>query len=386
MRSLVLLLTVFILFTASCGQADDTETAEGGDDNTGGQPETDPGSAEGGDDNALCPGAEGELVERDPSYEGSETTITLVAHDSFAVSDGLFDAFTDDTGIEIDVLTQGDTGELVATSIITAGDDPVGDVIVGVDNTFACRAVNAGVFVRYVPASLTELAPTTLTDPAGFLTPVDVSDVCVNYWVDEVAQAPTSLHDLTEPAFADLFVTQNPETSAPGFAFLLATIAEFGDDWQQYWLDLRDNGVLVTSGWNEAYYEEFVAGGGERPIVTSYASSPPAEVVFADPPIDEPPTAAMLDSCYRQYEFAGIAAGTEEPQAAALLIEFLLSETYQADLPLNQFVYPVRDGVQLPEVFTEFGPLADDPALLDPAEVEENRDEWTAEWVELVLG
>jgi thiamine transport system substrate-binding protein len=336
------------------------------------------------DDTGLCPGNVGDEVVVDETYDGTGTSITLVAHDSFVVSDGTLDAFTEESGVKVDVITQGDTGNLVASSILTAGDDPVGDVIFGVDNTFACRAVNEGVFVPYHPRGLDTLVDEALVDEAGFLTPIDFSDVCVNYWIDAFDEPPESFEDLREQTYADQFVTQNAEASSPGFAFLLATIDHYDDDWEQYWAALADNGVSIAADWSDAYYNQFIGSGGARGIVTSYASSPPVEVIYSDPPANAPPTAVMLDTCFRQVEFAGIAAGTDEPQAAALLVEFLLSETYQNDIALNQFVYPVLSGVELPKVFTDFGPLADDPAELAPDEIEAHRDEWTARWTELV--
>jgi thiamine transport system substrate-binding protein len=374
---LLCVLVVIVLLSTACGD-DNTSSEATGQDAT---------ATSGGElDEGLCPGNTAEEVIASDGYDGTGTTITLVAHDSFAVSDGTLEVFTEQTGIEVDVITTGDTGDLVASSILTAGDDPLGDVIFGVDNTFACRAVNEGVFVPYRPAGLDSLVDEALIDDAGFLTPIDFSDVCVNYWTDALERPPADLDDLTDPAFEGQFVTQNAESSSPGFAFLLATIDRYGDDWESYWSDLADNDVAISSDWNDAYYNQFVGGGGDRAIVTSYASSPPVEVIYSDPPVDEPPTAVMLDSCFRQVEFAGIAAGTDEPQAAALLVDFLLSEAYQNDIALNQFVYPVLADIELPAIFTEFGPLADDPAELAPAEIEAHRDEWTARWAKLVTG
>ena len=222
-------------------------------------------------------------------------------------------------------------------------------------------------------------------DPQHRVTPVDYGDVCVNYWIDAVPTVPETLDDLTQPEFADQLVVQHPETSSPGLAFLLATIAAFGDGWEAYWEDLRANGVAVTAGWEDAYYGEFIAGGGDRSAVVSYASSPPAEVIYADPPTDVAPTGVITDSCYRQIEFAGILAGTDNEAGAQALIDFMLSETWQNDVPLNMFVYPVIDSATLPPEFVEHTAVPENPLMLDPAEIEVNRDAWTERWVEIVL-
>ncbi|HEX7136091.1 MAG TPA: thiamine ABC transporter substrate-binding protein, partial [Iamia sp.] len=261
-------------------------------------------------------------------------TVTLATHDSFAVSDGLFDAFTEETGIEVELVSSGDAGAMVSQAILTAG-DPVADVMFGIDTTFLCRGTAAGLFVPYAPEALADVPDEYELATDDLATPIDVGDVCLNYSktaFPSESDAPQGLDDLTDPAFADAFVTENPETSSPGLAFLLATIAEYGaDGWEDYWTELRENGVEVTAGWEEAYNGSFGAGaeGAERSIVTSYASSPVADVVYSDPPRDEPAIGVVADACFRQVELAGVLRGTDEPEAAARLVDFLLSPPFQ---------------------------------------------------------
>ncbi len=318
----------------------------------------------------------------------SGVTVRLVTHDSFVVTEGIFDEFTAATGVSVDVVAGGDAGEVVARAILTAG-APEADVLFGIDNTFLQRGLDAELFVPYRSPGLDDV-PDDLELDAGThrVTPVDYGDVCVNYWADALPEGalPLSLDDLTRPELASTFVTQDPESSSPGFAFFLATVAAYGPDgWEDYWQQLADGGVTITSGWEEAYYGEFVAGGGDRALVTSYASSPVAEVVFADPPVDAPPTGVVLDSCFRQIEFAGILAGTDHPEAAAKLIDFLLSAEFQADIPLNMFVAPANDTVELPEVFLAHQVEPTRTLALTPAEIEANRAAWTERWAEIVL-
>lgn len=313
-------------------------------------------------------------------------TLTLITHDSFFVSESLFEAFTAETCIAVEQVAGGDAGQLVASAILTK-DNPTADVLFGIDNTFLQRGLDEDLFVPYESAALADVDPSLQLDPEHRVTPIDYGDVCANYWTDALpGEVPSSLDDLLDPVNEGEFVTQNPETSSPGFAFLLATIATYGDGWEEYWQGLVDNGLTVTAGWEDAYYGEFIAGGGERSIVMSYASSPPAEFLFADPPVDAPPTGVLYDSCYRQIEFAGILAGTDHPEAAARLVDFMLGRAFQEDIPLNMFVYPANRTAMLPEAFVAFGQLADDPLSLDPEEIEANREAWTERWVEIVLG
>lgn len=316
------------------------------------------------------------------------TTVTLVTHDSFATSDGIFDEFTEQTGITVELLQTGDAGTLVSQSILTAG-KPVADVLFGIDTTFLCRGTRAGLFTPYAPKALADVDDDLEQDPDHLVTPIDVGDVCLNYSkaaYPDPADAPQGLDDLADERFADRFVTENPESSSPGLAFLLATIAEYGPDgWQDYWKRLRANGVEVTSGWEEAYEGSFGAGSGKRSVVTSYATSPVADVVYADPPRSEPAIGVVTDACFRQVEFAGVLRGTDHPEAAALLVDFLLSPTFQADIPLNMFVEPATGQVELPAEFEAHRVPIDAPLTMDPAEIEAGRDAWTEAWTRTVL-
>ena len=316
----------------------------------------------------------------------SGTTVTLMTHDSFWISDSVWESFTAQTGVQIEVLQVGDAGTMVSEAILTR-DAPLADVMFGIDNTFLQRGLDADLFVPYESTNLAGVPAALQLDDADRVTPISFGDVCINYWIDALPEgmdAPTSLEDLTDPGFAGELVVQSPETSSPGLAFLLATIAGT-DDWERYWADLVANDVAVSAGWEDAYYGEFTAGGGDRSIVVSYASSPPAEVIFADPPVDTAPTGVLLDSCFRQIEFAGVLHGTDNPAGAAALVDFMLTTTYQEDVPLNMFVFPALEAASLPPEFVAHTRIPTDPHLIDPEEIEANRDAWVDRWVEIVL-
>jgi thiamine transport system substrate-binding protein len=181
---------------------------------------------------------------------------------------------------------------------------------------------------------------------------------------------------------------ENPATSSPGLAFLLATIGRFGQDgYLDYWKALVANEVLVVNDWESAYNSEFSAHGGTRPIVISYGSSPPAEVIFADPPIQEAPTAVVTGdrSCFRQVEFVGILKGTKIRDLAQKWVDFMLSIPFQEDMPLQMFVFPVNSKAKMPEPFTRFTTIPAETAQVSPDVIAANRDAWLQAWTEAVL-
>jgi thiamine transport system substrate-binding protein len=326
--------------------------------------------------------------------------VTLVTYDSFpeadtSLNDALAD-FTAETGIDVEILVAGDTGTMLSKASLTAG-NPEGDVMWGIDNSLLSRALDDEVFEPYVATPIADGSVDIAAEflelvPNGEATPVDYGDVCVNYdlawFAERDLDPPSSFDDLVDPAYAGMLVVQNPATSSPGLAFVLATIHEYGlEGWQDYWSQLGANGVEVVEGWTQAYYERFTwAGGGPTPMVVSYGSSPPAEVIFADPPRDDAATGVVENTCFRQIEFAGVLRGTDAPVAARQLVDFLISERFQQELALNLFVYPTNEAVALPQEFVDFAVVPDASRSLDPALIDAERSTWIDEWTELVLG
>lgn len=323
----------------------------------------------------------------------ADPVVQLVTHDSFNIGEDVLAAFTAETGYEVQVLASGDAGTMVNQAILTAG-NPQGDVLFGVDNTLLSRALEADVFVPHEPADADALDPSLVLEDQWRVTPIDRGDVCLNFDVAFFDQAevevPSDLADLADPAYESLLVVENPATSSPGLAFLLATVATFGEDgWEDYWRDLVANDVAVSAGWEDAYYGVFsgAAGSeGDRPLVVSYASSPPAEVIFAEEPPAQAPTGVVEASCFQQVEFAGVLAGTDNEPGARALVDFMVSETFQVDIPLQMFVFPARTGVELPPEFVEYAVVPDEPISLDPQFIAEHRDDLVARWTDVVLG
>ncbi|MDT0341126.1 thiamine ABC transporter substrate-binding protein [Streptomyces litchfieldiae] len=318
--------------------------------------------------------------------------VTLVTHDSFAVSDAVLEQFTEETGYTVRVLRGGDAGVMVNQAVLSK-DNPQGDVLFGVDNTLLSRALDEGIFAPHEAAGLGAVPEAYQLDAAEHrVTPVDTGDICVNYdraYFEEAGLAPPeTFEDLADPAYRDLLVVENAATSSPGLGFLLATVAEFGrDGWQDYWQRLVDNGVEVVDGWEQAYNERFSgAGDGDRPLVVSYASSPPAGVVYGgEERPDQAPTGVSTGTCFRQIEFAGLLEGAANPEGGRALLDFLLTREFQEDMPLQMFVNPVRDDVELPEEFTRYGEVIEEPLTMDPELIAASREQWIDDWTSLVV-
>jgi thiamine transport system substrate-binding protein len=343
------------------------------------------------------PGPEPTVLKGPPTatVPQSGRTVTVMTHDSFDVSEEVVAAFQEGCSCEVRFLQAGDTG-LMLNKALLSKDNPLADVIYGVDSTFLSRALGGDILETYPSPALADVPDGLELDPTFHMLPVDYGDVCLNYdksWFAERGLAPPAdLPDLTGAEYKGLTVVENPATSSPGLAFLLATVGRFGETgdytYLDYWADLRANDVLVTDGWEDAYWGHFTyASEGDRPIVVSYASSPPVEVFFADQPFDEAPTGvAKADgSCFRQIEFVGILKGTPNRDLAEQWIDFMLGTTFQEDIPLKMFVFPANSNAALPDVFARFAEIPQNPAWVDPEGIEANREAWIDAWTRTML-
>jgi thiamine transport system substrate-binding protein len=331
----------------------------------------------------------------EPAVAEGPRTLTVMTHDSFDVSGEVVEAFKGSCNCEVQFLQAGDTG-LMLNQAILSKENPLADIMYGVDNTFLSRALAGDILESYESPVLANILDGLKLDPTFRMSPVDYGDVCLNYdkaWFEENGLAPPDdLPALTQPEYQRLTVVENPATSSPGLAFLLATVGRFGETgdytYLDYWSDLRANDVLITDGWEDAYWGNFTyASDGDRPIVVSYASSPPVEVYFSEESFEEAPTGVVVadGSCFRQIEFVGILKGTQNRDLAEQWIDFMLGTTFQEDIPLKMFVFPANVNAGLPEVFSRFAEIPENPATVDPEAIESNREAWIGAWTQTVL-
>ncbi len=327
---------------------------------------------------------------------GDSKTVTLVSHDSWAASEDVIAAFEKQSGYKVRVLKDGDAGQAVNKAILTK-DNPQGDVFFGVDNTLLSRALDNGLFQPYEAKGSEQVKAEYRVDQDEHrVTPIDTGDICVNYdkkyFADRKLEPPKSFDDLVKPQYKNLLVTENAASSSPGLGFVLGTAAQYGDTgWESYWKKLKANGVKVVDGWEQAYNQEFSGSAsgkkakGDRPLVVSYASSPPAEVLYAKPKPTSAPTGVAEGTCFRQVEYAGLLSNAQNTRGGKALLDFLISKRFQEDMPLNMFVYPVTEGAQVPPEFVKYGPQAKDPETMAPAKIADHRDQWVKSWTSLVL-
>ena len=319
------------------------------------------------------------------------STLTVMTHDSFAASKSVISAFEIANNVKVQFIASGDAGTALNKAILSK-DNPFADVFYGVDNTFLSRALSEDIFQPYNSPLLVDIPDQYKLDPQNRALPVDWGDVCLNYdklyFSQRNLQPPKNLEDLLKPEYNNMLAVENPATSSPGLAFLLATIGHFGTGkYLDYWRGLVANNVQVVNDWETAYYTNFTRWGGSQPIVVSYSSSPPFEVLGSKTPLTEPQTAVITSdgSCFRQIEFVGILQGTKNLDLAKKWVNFMLSTPFQEDMPLQMYVFPVNPDASLNETFQKFLAIPENPAYVSPDDIAANREAWINAWTETVL-
>jgi thiamine transport system substrate-binding protein len=318
-------------------------------------------------------------------------TLIVMTHDSFSASQSVITSFETANNVKLQFLASGDTGTALNKAIL-AKDNPFADVFYGVDNTFLSRALAEGIFIPYQSPVLAQIPSKYQLDPQDRALPVDWGDVCVIfdslYFTQHNLQPPQNLEDLAKPEYKNMLVVENPATSSPGLAFLLTTISHFGTEkYLEYWTSLVANDVTVENDWSTVFYTDYTISGGDKPIVISYNSDPAFEVLQSTTSEITPRTQVIASdgSCFTQIEFVGILHGTQNLDLAQKWVDFMLSPTFQEDLPLQMYVFPVNPNAKLDPTLQKYLVIPNNPAYVNPDEIAANREAWINAWTETVL-
>ena len=320
-------------------------------------------------------------------------SLVVLTNDSFDIGKEIIAQFEKDNNASVTIQKAGSSGQVLNRAILEKG-NPSGDLLYGVDNTFLSRALREEIFIKYKSGQINNIPAQFILDDTFHVSPVDYGYVNINYdiaYLDDKGLAPpASLEVLTQPDWEGRLVVENPATSTPGLAFLIATVSYFGEDddydYLDFWAGLKENNVAVKEGWSEAYYTDFSKYGGDRPLVVSYATSPAAELFFSEGAYEVPPTGNVLvdKATFLQIEGIGILKGTKNESLAKKFIDFVLDLPFQEDIPGRMFVYPVNSKAQTPDYF-QYAEVPTAPSDISAATIDAKRDEWIDAWTSVVI-
>lgn len=284
------------------------------------------------------------------SFSLSAEELTIYTYDSFNSEWGpgptVFKAFEQHCDCDLKVVALGDSG-LMLNRIILEKKKPQADIFLGLNDSQMGKAFAADIFQPYRSPALDKVAADKILDPQHRVTPFDYGFLAFIYDSQKLSNPPKSLQDLLKPEFKNKIVIEDPRTSSPGLSFLHWTIAAYGEEgYMDYWKKLNPNLLAITSGWSAAYG---MFTKGETPIVLSYATSPAYHLEYEQ--TERYKALTFEGGHYQQIESAGIVKGSQHVELAKKFIDFMLSEDFQKEIPLKNWMFPVIQYQGLPASF-----------------------------------
>lgn len=307
-------------------------------------------------------------------------SLVIYAYDSFVSDWGtgpiVIPMFEKKYGIKVDLRSPGDSGQ-VMTKAILEKDSPAADILIGIDNNMLSKALSEDILEAYKSPNLDNVASSLLFDKSNHLTPYDYGFFSIIYDSKKISNPPESLEDLLDPEYEKSIILMDPRTSSPGLGFMLWTVKVYGDSFTDYWSKLSNNLLTITEGWDSGY-GLFV--NGEAPMVLSYTTSPAYHKEYEES--EQYKATVFSKGNYMQIEGAGIVKNCKNKKSAQLFIDFILSDDFQKEIPLTNWMFPVTD-VKLPSSYDVA--LKPEKTLLLPSEtINKNLETWTEKWLETV--
>ncbi len=304
--------------------------------------------------------------------------LTIYAYDSFVSEWGpagkVIPKFEKKYGVKVDVLSVGDAGQVLSRAILEK-ESPNADIVLGIDNNLLSKALETGILAPYRSPNLKRIPPDLVFDKSHHITPFDYGFFAIVYDSSSITDPPKSLEDLVRPAFRKKIILEDPRTSSPGMGFLLWTIAVYGDHYLDYWKRLMPNILTITEGWDSAYG---LFTNGEAPMVLSYTTSPAYHVEYEN--TTRYRAAIFTEGNYLQIEGMGILKGAKHPDLAGKFIDFTLTDDFQREIPLTNWMFPVDPNVELPKSFN-YAPRPEKMLSLDTFTIEKMQDRWIKDWL-----
>ena len=277
--------------------------------------------------------------------------------------------FEEKTGLNLTFVNCGDGVQILSRAVLEK-DAVNADVVLGLDNNLAQKAISEGILEAYKPKDADEVLVPGIKEQLGSgweLTPYDYSHFALIYDTRANLPEPKGLEDLTNDVYKKKIILMDPRTSTPGLGFVAWTVAVFGDTYPTYWSALKDNILTMAPGWSSGYG---LFTKGEAPLVISYTTSPAANIEYDD--IDYYKALVFDKGHAAQVEGAGVLKNAPNKKGAQAFMDFLISADAQNVLPLTQWMYPANKTVTLPDCYakgavTPAKTVTADPAALDAA-------------------
>jgi len=313
--------------------------------------------------------------------EAKEPDLTIYAYDSFVSEWGpagkVIPKFESKYNVHVEVISVGDAGQVLNRAILEVK-MPNADIILGIDNNLLSKAIDSGILKPYVSPNLNLIPEEFIFDKTHHITPFDYGYFAIVYDTKKISRPPESFEELLSPKYKGKLILEDPRTSSPGLGFLLWTISVYDQDYLGYWERLKPNILTITEGWDSAYG---LFTSGEAPMVLSYTTSPAYHVEYEN--TKRYRAAIFKEGNYLQIEGMGILKGARNEKLAKKFIDFILTEDFQGEIPLTNWMFPVNQNVKLPASF-KYAPKPEKTLSINTYEIKKNQENWINRWLKLI--
>lgn len=336
-------------------------------------------------------------------------TLTIYTYESLlayginvtSTTNQVFDAFEEKENCNIEIDMSPDAGGALAKAI-SQKDNPICDVIIGIDNVMIHEAKKAEILQTYTPNTISFINDSLVQglDPEFYVTPYDYGLISLVYDQTRInASTSTELNSLVLTDFvnnsllAKSLVGEDPTTSSTGLGFLMWTIGVYekilNHSWIDFWKAVKDD-IQIESSWGDAYFNVFYEPSAGRPLVVSYATDPAYNYLFYNDTSLAATVSHEGGSSYGwlQIEGLGIVKGSKNRELAEKFIDWFTNTTVQELVPENNWMFPVNNNTLLPDSYkytinpNDVIPLN---SYFTADEIRENIEQWKKEWNEIMI-
>ncbi len=272
----------------------------------------------------------------------------------------LFDAFTKDTGIKVNVVSASSGLE---QRIATEGANSPADVLLTVNIARLEDAVRLGITQPIQSAALDKAVPAQYRDPEGMWYGISVRARVVYASKERVKQDAITYEELADPKWKDKICIRSGQHEYNN-ALFSAVIVKSGPAKAEEWLKgLKANLAQKPSGGDRETARDVAAGKCDLGIGNTYYYAlmlkNPAQKAWADATKVILPT---FKDGGTHMNVSGVVLARNAPNKAngMKLIEWLAGEKAQQMYADMNFEYPVRAGVAVNPIIAGYGKLKPD--------------------------
>lgn len=254
---------------------------------------------------------------------------------------------------------------------------PKADVVVGLTELTTEMARRENLILPYVPKNIDNIANANFKMSSEYVTPMDYGILAINYNKEKIPNPPKSLKELG--AMTKQLMVENSKVSITGEEALQWSVALYGENWLDFWKELKPAIYSVEPGWSEAF-AKFTAG--EASMMVGYATS---NLFFTGEDSSKYDSFLLEDGNYIYQEGAALVNKKEVKDGAKKFMERVLSDEFQKIMSEENYMFPVTN-IEVSEGFKNV-PTTDKTVKLTKEQIEdliENLDSYKTQMIEVL--